>query len=79
MDFYSLRGMQFEHWGWHMEYPTVYTPSKAPNFLHEFDTRITPGRRWEPGMVISRKPEVKDIVRTPRQSDFPKTGVMRPC
>jgi hypothetical protein len=63
-----------------MEYPTIHTPSKAPNIFHEFDTRITPGRRWEPGMVISRKPDEKTTNhRTPRESDFPRTGVMRPC
>ena len=63
-----------------MEYPTMHTPSKAPSFRHEFDARVTPGRRWEPGMIISRKPDPNAKTRqAPRQSDFPRTGVMRPC
>lgn len=33
----------------------IYVPPtpKAPAFYHEFDSRIMPGRRWEPGVTIS--------------------------
>ena len=56
-----------------MEYPMNPNPTKAPSFLHEFDSRVMPGRAWEPGMTISRtngrKPEVNrgrtDIPKNP--------------
>ena len=36
-----------------MQYSYIPTTPKAPAFYHEFDSRVMPGRRWEPGVTIS--------------------------
>jgi hypothetical protein len=36
-----------------MQYSYIPTVPKAPAFYHEFDSRIMPGRKWEPGVTIS--------------------------
>jgi len=50
-----------------MPYSYVPPVPKAPAFYHEFDSRVMPGRRWEPGVTISNPKNKKPGTSSDRQ------------
>lgn len=58
--------------GHDMQYSYIPTTPKAPTFFHEFDSRVMPGRRWEPGVTISNPKNKKPETTTDRsKGDVP--------